>query len=97
MLVDALWSVLGVGIGLAVRHQVAAIVGSLVWVLVAEALVGAVAGTDIRSFLPAAGARAVVVDEPGLLDPAVGAVALIVWAAVWIGGSALVMARRDIA
>jgi hypothetical protein len=31
--VGGLWSMLGVGVGLAVRHQVSVIVGALIWYL----------------------------------------------------------------
>lgn len=96
VLMGAMWSVMGVAIGLAVRHHVAAIVGALVWVLFAEALVGAVAGNDVRKVLPASAGRAIGIDEPALLHPPAGVLALMLWtiAALCIG--ALLMRRRDI-
>jgi ABC-2 type transport system permease protein len=53
----ALWSVLGVALGAVLRNQVFAIVGVLVWVLILEAIVGALA-PDAARYLPGAASRA---------------------------------------
>ena len=53
----ALWAVLGVGVGALIRHQVAAIVGGLVWVLVIENLGAGFLG-DGGSYLPGQAAHA---------------------------------------
>jgi hypothetical protein len=86
MVMGALWSTMG-AIGLAVGHQAATIVGALVWVLFAEALVGAVAGDGVRKLLPASAGRAIAIQEPALLDPTTGAPALVLWtlAALCVG------------
>jgi ABC-2 type transport system permease protein len=98
-LTAVLWSALGVGIGLAVRHQVAAIAGSLVTVLVAENLVGGFL-PEIGSYLPMHAAGAINMGQSGVegfLDPLTGGLVLAAWttAAVVIG--VVAMGRRDIA
>jgi ABC-2 type transport system permease protein len=98
-LTAVLWSALGVGIGLAVRHQVAAIAGSLVAVLVAENLVGGFL-PEIGSYLPMHAAGAINMGRSGVegfLDPLTGGLVLAAWtmAAVVIG--VVAMGRRDIA
>ena len=49
----ALWAAIGLGMGVTVTHQVAAIVGTILWVLVAEGLVEMLSAPVAR-FLPAA-------------------------------------------
>jgi hypothetical protein len=46
--------------------------------------------------LPAAAARAIVIEEPNLLDPASGILALLRWTVAVLGVGALMMQRRDI-
>lgn len=66
----ALWGVLGVAVGAIVRNQVFALVAVLVWILVAEALVGTLA-PEVGRYLPGAASRAMsaqpvlAVDEGG--------------------------------
>ena len=43
ILIAMLWSAIGLSIGVMVRHQVAAIVGTLAWLFVAENIVGSLA------------------------------------------------------
>ena len=76
----ALWAAIGVGIGAMVRHQVAAIVGALVWVLLLENLGAGFLG-DAGRFLPGQAAHAVAqASQAGtLLAPAVGAVVMLAY------------------
>lgn len=97
-LTAVLWSALGVGIGLAVRHQVAAIAGSLVAVLVAENLVGGFL-PEIGSYLPLHAAGAINMGRSGVegyLDPLAGGLVLAAWTAAAIAAGAVAMARRDV-
>lgn len=57
LLANALWAVIGVGIGSVVRHQVATIVGGVVWVLVIENLGSGFLG-DTGAYLPGQAAYA---------------------------------------
>lgn len=94
----ALWAAIGVGIGAMVRHQVAAIVGALVWVLLLENLGAGFLG-DAGRFLPGQAAHAVAqATQAGtLLVPAAGAVVLMAYM-VAINTAAAVRVRRvDIA
>lgn len=94
---SALWAVLGVGIGALVRHQVAAIVGGILWVLVIENLGSALLG-DAGRFLPGQAAYAFArADMSDLLTPAAGAVVLAIYAgSIWACG-VLASRRRDLA
>jgi ABC-type transport system involved in multi-copper enzyme maturation permease subunit len=96
--VAALWSALGVAIGALVRHQVAAIVGALAWVLVAESMIALVAPGAV-AYLPGHAATAAVgmATDPTLLSPAMGAVVLAGWAAGAAGLAAAAITRRDVA
>ncbi|HSD48467.1 MAG TPA: ABC transporter permease [Actinomycetota bacterium] len=94
---SVLWAAIGVGVGLAVRHQLAAIVGMFVWSLVAEGALGALV-PGIAKYLPdAAGSAIVGVDAANLLAPGIAIAVLAGWAALaaLVGGH--LMERRDIA
>jgi ABC-type transport system involved in multi-copper enzyme maturation permease subunit len=92
-----LWTAIGVGLGLAIRHQVAAIAGTLVWILAAEGIFsGLVPG--VAKFFPGAAGFAVVGLNPAeLLTPGLGAVLLGGYALVAVATGAVLMRRRDIA
>jgi ABC-type transport system involved in multi-copper enzyme maturation permease subunit len=96
-LVSVLWGALGVGIGLAARHQVAAIVASLIWVLAGESLLVTLI-PDVGKFL-VSNATSAVTGGPGqeLLGPIGGALVLALWAATAIGAGDVLMRRRDVA
>jgi ABC-2 type transport system permease protein len=96
LLIDLLWSAIGVGVGLAVRHQVAAIVGSLVVVTIVENLLGGLAPSLARYF-PTAASWSIAGFESAYQSPVVGAAVLAAWAAAAIGLGAALMERRDIA
>ena len=88
LLIDVSFAAIGVGVGLAVRHQVAAIVGSLVVVTIVENLMDALAPAIAR-YLPAAGAWSVAGMGGAFMRPIGGALVLGAWAlgAVGVGRS----------
>jgi ABC-2 type transport system permease protein len=92
------WAMFGVGVGAAVRHQVAAIVGALVWLLVGESLAEMFAPGAAR-FLPGHAASAMIEQATGgsQLPGSTGAVVLIAWVAAAIAAGVVAMQRRDIA
>ena len=70
-----LWSTIGLGVGMVVSHQVAAIVGSLVWLFAIENLLGALAPRFAR-FLPGqAGMSALGIVPGDTLEPLDGGAA----------------------
>jgi ABC-2 type transport system permease protein len=91
----ALFGALGVAIGSLVRNQVAAIAGSLAWLLVAEQIVVSVL-PDLGRFLPAAAGRGLVLDPgPQLLTQAGGGAVLAGYAAGLMLVAMVVEQRRD--
>jgi hypothetical protein len=99
MLIGAAWSAIGVGVGLIVGHQVAALVGSLLYGLVIEDLIGAFAG-GVAKYLPGGAADAVVGLAPGgmtVLAPATGAMLIAAWVAVSVVAGERRLQGRDIA
>jgi len=91
--------VLGVGVGVAVQHQVAAIVGTLMWLLVAEGLLGGFL-PEVSKYLPAHAADALMGatgGDPVLLAPAIGGLLLAGWAALSAGVGTTLLERRDVA
>lgn len=98
-LMSILWATLGVAIGLAVRHQAAAIVGSLVWIMFVEMLLES-AAEQVTKFLPVHATTALVA-PPNVDDLVLGALPgglmLAAWAAAWCVFGAIAMHRRDIA
>jgi ABC-type transport system involved in multi-copper enzyme maturation permease subunit len=93
----ALWAAVGVALGAVVRHQVAAIVGGLIWVLVVENLGSSLLG-DLGRYLPGqaahALARATGTGEALALPLAAAFLGAYVLVAAFISASALV--RRDV-
>lgn len=92
-----LWTAVGVGLGLAVKHQVAAIAGTLVWLLAAESIFGGLVPNVAKYFPGAAGFAVVGVNPAQLLTPAMGALLLGGYALVAVATGAVLMQRRDIA
>ena len=94
--VTVLWTTIGVGIGVAVRHQVAAIAGTLVWMIVGEGILAAFLPGVAPFFPGAAGMSIVGITSDALLAPANAAFVLATYAlaATAIGGTLL--ARRDV-
>lgn len=92
----ALFGGIGLGVGLVVKHQVAAAVGALIWLLVGEQLIGALT-PGVARFLPGHAANGVFATDPALLAPLAAAVVLVGWATAALVAGATVMDRRDIA
>ena len=92
-----LWTAIGVGLGLAVKHQVAAIAGALVWLLAAEGILSGLMPDVARYFPSAAGFAVVGINSAELLTPALGAALLGAYAVVAIAAGGFLMQRRDIA
>ena len=93
-----LWSSIGLGVGMFVSHQVAAIVGSLVWLLVGESLIEVISA-GVAKFLPVHAGTALLGISAGdavLVAPLVGAGLLAGWAALSLGAGTRAFARRDI-
>jgi ABC-2 type transport system permease protein len=93
----ALWASIGVGLGAVVRHQVAAIVGGLLWILVVENLGSSLLG-DSGRYLPGqaahALARATEAGEALAVPLAATVLGAYVVITAFIGAGALV--RRDV-
>lgn len=91
-----LWSAIGVGLGVVVRHQLAAIVGVAVWSMALEPAVAAVL-PGLGRYLPDAASRAIIgFDSAGLLAPAAAIAVLGAWAALGVGVGARLVQRRDV-
>jgi ABC-2 type transport system permease protein len=91
-----LWTAVGVGLGLAVKHQVAAIAGTLVWLLAAEGILSGLVPDVAKYFPGAAGFATVGINSAELLTPALGALLLGAYALVAVAIGAVLMERRDI-
>lgn len=94
---SALWGAIGVGVGLAVRHQLAAIVGMFLWSLVVESALGALVPGVARYLPDAAGSAIVGVDAATLLTPGFAVAVLAGWAALAAVVGGQLMQRRDVA
>jgi ABC-2 type transport system permease protein len=92
-----LWTAIGVGLGLAVKHQVAAIAGTLVWLLAAEGILSGLVPNVAKYFPGAAGFAVVGINPAELLTPRLGAVLLGGYALVAVATGAVLMQHRDIA
>ena len=87
------------GLGLTVPHQVAAIVGAILWMLIGESIVEMLA-PGVSKFLPAHASTSVLGILPAdmsVVAPAVGAALLGGWAALSLGAGTRALGRRDIA
>ena len=91
---SALWAAIGVGVGALVRHQVAAVVGVLVWLLVVENLGAGLLGSTGR-YLPGQAAHGLA-QIPHLLDVPLATVVLIAYAATALAAASITTNRRDI-
>ncbi len=99
-LVSILWGMLGVGVGAVVQSQTFALVGSIIWILLVEALIGALFGLidleSVSDYLPGSALSSFDGTEGGLSTWAGGAVAATWVAALGLLG-ALRTARQDVA
>jgi ABC-2 type transport system permease protein len=92
----ALSAMLGVGIGVLVRNQVAAVVGTLVWFFIVEPLITLVSD-EAYKFTISQSASAVAGTQGGDylgFWPAV--LVLAGWAALFVAAGAIVDGRRDV-
>jgi ABC-2 type transport system permease protein len=94
MAASALWAAIGVALGALVRHQVAAVVGVLVWLLVVENLGAGLLGSAGR-YLPGQAAHGLA-QIPHLLTVPVSAAVLIAYAAAALAAASISIARRDL-
>jgi ABC-2 type transport system permease protein len=92
-----IWAMIGVGVGAAVKHQVAAIVGALVWLLVGENLAELFAPNAAR-FLPGHAASAMMEQATGgsLLPTSTGLVVLLAWVTAAVAAGVVALQRRDV-
>jgi len=96
-LTAVLLATLGVGLGLAIRHQVAAIVAPLLWIIVGENLIAG-RWPDLAKYLLVGAANALAgIPNDLTLSPLAGGLALAGWSAAAIVAGAMLMRRRDIA
>ncbi|HWM02506.1 MAG TPA: hypothetical protein VNP92_09235 [Actinophytocola sp.] len=96
----AVYSVLGVGVGALIRNQIAAVVGSLVYLYVIEAFVSALPTIrDYYQYLPG-GANAALTGatQPGtpLLEPWQGGLLLVAYGVVFAVAGTWFAVRRDV-
>jgi len=91
-----LWTAIGVGVGLAVKHQVAAIAGALIWLLAAEGILSGLVPGVAKYFPGAAGFAIVGINPAELLTPVLGALLLGAYAVVAVAAGGVLMQRRDI-
>jgi hypothetical protein len=95
-LVCWLGAMLGVAVGVLVANQVAAVVGTLIYVLVAEPLINA-ASHSVGKLLPASAlAAAGGSSDKHLLALGPAVVAILVWTTILLAAAAWVDGRRDI-
>ena len=96
----AVWAILGTGIGALLHNQITAVAGLCVWLLLIEnILIGNV--PSAAKYAPGAsgGALAGLIPNAGtttLLAPTLGALLLVIYAAVATGTGILAIERRDI-
>lgn len=97
LIASGLWAAMGAAVGAVVRHQVAAVVGGLVWVLLVENLGAGLLGDGGR-FLPGQAAHGLAqASQAGtLLAPAAGGVVLVAYAVAGAAAAVVRMARTDV-
>jgi ABC-type transport system involved in multi-copper enzyme maturation permease subunit len=95
LLATALWTSIGVGAGLAVKQQVAAIAGALVWLLAGEGILGNLI-PHVAKYFPGSVGEGVVGIGSNFLSPGVAALVLAGYAVIAVGTGAVLMARRDV-
>jgi ABC-2 type transport system permease protein len=93
-LATSLGAVIGVGVGAVVRHRVPAIVGAVIWILVAETFVSG-RWPDVGKLLPGRAANSLA-QQPGELASWTGGLVLGAYVVAW-GVAGSIAMRRDIA
>jgi ABC-2 type transport system permease protein len=94
---NALWGAIGVGVGALVRHQIAAIVGGIVWVLVIENLGASFLG-DAGSYLPGQLAHVFgqTLESTGSVGVPLAAAGMTAYATAALLAGAVALKRRDV-
>ena len=99
ILATALWGALGVGVGAVVQHQAAALVGTIVWILIVESLIAALldwAGLGrVADVLPRHALDALAGHEQGL-SPGAGAAIGIAYVCGFAAVAFFRLRRQDI-
>jgi ABC-2 type transport system permease protein len=105
LVLTTLASVLGLGVGLIIRHSAAAVTSVLVWALAVETLVRGMVPANVSRFLPFTAAHGLLgtraqADTPEILAAALsnaGNAAVIgFWAAAAVGIGAALLNRKDV-
>jgi ABC-2 type transport system permease protein len=94
VLAGALWPVIGVGLGLIVRSQVAAIVGGILWLMAIEEIVRARLD-DLGAYLPGQAGLALAISPDGRVL-VITALTLALYGLVAAVAGAFVLSRRDV-
>ncbi len=100
ILATVLWGALGVGIGAVVQSQTPALVGAVIWILLAEGLIGALLGLvdleGVADYLPGRALSAVDGTEEDGLSKGMGSLVSL----AWVTGLGLLgylrMSRQDV-
>jgi len=100
LLVVSVFAVLGIGVGVLIRNQVAAVIGALVYLFVVEPLLAVIPGvSDIARFLPEASADALIGftrNGVQLLSPWQGGLVLLGWGLLFALLGGILTVRQDI-
>jgi ABC-2 type transport system permease protein len=98
ILAGALWGAIGVGVGALVQNQTAALVGAVIWIVIVEALIGALLGLadigGVVEVLPSRALAALDGSAEDALNPALGGI-LGVGYVVLFGALAFIRLRRQ--
>jgi hypothetical protein len=92
----ALSAMLGVGIGVLVRNQVAAVVGTLVWFFIVEPLVTLVSDEAYKYSISQSASAVAGTQGGDYLSFGLAVLVLAGWAAVFVALGAFVDGRRDV-
>jgi hypothetical protein len=100
LIVIATFAVVGIGVGVLVRNQIAAIIGALVYLFVLEPLIDIIPVIqNVYPYLPGAAAAAITGASRGNashLDAVQGGLVLLGWGLLFAAGGWLFTIRRDI-
>jgi ABC-2 type transport system permease protein len=100
LVVIAVFAVVGIGVGVLVRNQIAAVIGALVYLFVLEPLIDIIPVVkNVYPYLPGAAAGAITGASRGNLahlDPVQGGLVLLGWGLLFAGCGWLLTIRRDI-
>lgn len=96
LLVSVLDAILGVGIGVLVRNQVAGVVGSLCWFFVVEPLIPLISDDAAHFTIGQASSAVGGATNGGVLAFGPAVAVLVAWAALFVAAGVLVDRRRDV-